>query len=100
MPRADAVEVFGVNGHKTSCAARQEIALGIANFADAKTVSSLLFFLPAFDNNFLVHRHRFAVDDVQLGGDGFSSESFESLPMASSRTTAMMPPWAKPAPPA
>src|SRR5215470_12175177 len=79
LHRAHAFKVFFVNGDEAPGAAREQIALRVANLAHAKTIPSLLFLLPAFHYNFAAHGDGLAVFDVQLGGDGVFLRQFRKL---------------------
>src|SRR5215472_2712184 len=61
----------GVNQDETSFAASEQVTLLIADFGDAKPVPSLLFFLPAFDDDRLIDGYGLAILNVHLGGYGF-----------------------------
>lgn len=76
---ANALKVFFIDCHKPRRAARQQVALGVANLSHAKPVSALLFFLPAFDHDLLVHRHRLPEHHVQLRGHRFFFRQFRNL---------------------
>src|SRR5260370_14677776 len=68
--RSGVGEMSLVDDHKSYFAAGEHSAVSIANFRGAKAVSSLLFFLPAFDENFLIDRNGLAIGDGHLRGDG------------------------------
>ena len=55
--------------HESCFATGEHIAVGIANFGDAKTIPSPLLFLPTFDNDFLIDRDRLAIDNGHLRGN-------------------------------
>ncbi len=62
--------------HESPLAACEHIAVAIANFGSAKAVSSLLFVLPAFDDNFLIDRDGLAIGDGHFRGDGALAGEF------------------------
>src|SRR5262249_8182810 len=67
------------NYHEPPAPARQQIPVSIVNLADAKPASSLLVLLPAAHNDLRIGRHRLAVFDTQLRGDGTFFRQFGNL---------------------
>src|SRR5579863_9951781 len=65
--------------YESATAACQQVALRVVDFANAETVAAFFVFLPTGNRNLRFDRNRFAVFDIQLGGDGTLFAEFGKL---------------------